>query len=90
MVELLLCLVLGGVWVWSALHKALDAREAIIALSWGLALTYDRAWWVLHAVVLLEWALGCGLILGVWRRGALGLQGHSSHGKTLLIEDGLP
>ena len=62
---------LGVVWAWSALHKASDAREPIIAMSWGLGLTYGRAWWVLHVVVLLEWALGSALILGLGRRAAL-------------------
>jgi len=59
------------VWIWSALHKASDAREPIIAMSWGLGLTYGRAWWALHGIVLLEWAMGSALILGLWRRAAL-------------------
>ena len=61
---------LGIVWIYAALHKASDAREAIIAMSWGLGVTFNTAWILLHGVVLVEWILGVLLLLGLGRRGA--------------------
>ncbi|MBK9189030.1 MAG: hypothetical protein IPM33_08750 [Phycisphaerales bacterium] len=60
---------LGALFLWSAMYKAVDPTEALSLVRWLCSFCHPQ--WVVKAAVLVEWAIGSILLIGYWSRSAL-------------------